>query len=109
MDTKLFVRIGAGVFVAIALTMTAIQLREAPVRTVPAIKAVIGGEGDPLAETLRDCAVMGEQALDVPTCRAAWAEKRRRFLGIDGKVGRPVPAVSASIAAPADPQPAKGQ
>ena len=30
MDTKLFARIGAGAFVAVALTMTALQLREDP-------------------------------------------------------------------------------
>ncbi|MDP3550660.1 MAG: putative entry exclusion protein TrbK-alt [Novosphingobium sp.] len=109
MDTKLFARIGAGAFVAIALTMTALQLRQEPVRTVPKIETVIDGEGDPFAAMLRDCAAMGEEALDVPECRAAWAEKRRRFLGVKGETSSPVVTQSANAAIPAGPQPAKGQ
>ncbi|MBB3860892.1 conjugative transfer region protein TrbK [Novosphingobium hassiacum] len=109
MDTKLFARIGAGAFVAIALTMTALQLREEPARTVPEIETVIDSEGDPLAAMLRECAAMGEEALDVPACRAAWSEKRRRFLGIKGEASSPVTTESVPIVVPADTKPAKGQ
>lgn len=108
MDTKLFARIGAGAFVAIALTMTALQLRQGPVRTVPEIEYVTDDEGDPLDAMLRDCAAMGEQALEVPVCLAAWAEKRRRFLGDKPRPVDPVAEDGAPTAAPADPQPAKG-
>lgn len=109
MDTKLLARLGAGAFVAIALTMTALQLREEPVRTVPEINTVIDGEGDPLAAMLRDGAAMGERALEVPACRAAWAENRRRFLGVKGEASNSVTTENAAIAAPANPQPARGQ
>lgn len=108
MDTKLFARIGAEAFVAIALTMTALQLREGPVPAVPEIEYVTDDEGDPLGAMLRDCAAMGEQALEVPACLAAWAEKRRRFLGARPRPVSPVTGDGAPSAAPVDPQPAKG-
>lgn len=80
MDSKLFARIGAVAFVAIALTMTALSLREEP--SVPAeTVTMFEPDGDPLPAQLRSCSAMGELALSSPDCRAAWAEKRRRFLG----------------------------
>lgn len=108
MDTKLFARIGAGAFVAIALTMTALQLREGPLRPVPEIEYVTDDEGDPLDVMLRDCAAMGEQALEIPSCLAAWAEKRRRFLGARPRPVDPVAEDGAPSAAPVDPQPVTG-
>lgn len=80
MNTKLFARIGAGVFVAIALTMTAFQLREERPTPPPETISVAEPEGDPLPAQIRACAAVGEQAVDLPDCRAAWAENRRRFL-----------------------------
>lgn len=91
MDTKLFARIGAVAFVAIALTMTALSLREEhspPDETV----TVFEPDGDPLPAQLKTCNEMGELALSSPDCRAAWAEKRRRFLG-----GEPPTDSDASI------------
>ena len=93
MDTKLFARIGAGAFVAIALTMSVLQLREERPEPLPEIITVFEPDGDPLPGQLRACAAIGELALSSPDCRAAWAEKRRRFLGIDG--GEPSPATQA--------------
>jgi len=83
MDTKLFARIGAGAFVAVALTMTALDLREEP--RVPPTETITVWvpDGDPLPARLRACSAMGELAVSSPDCRAAWAEKRRRFLGIE--------------------------
>ncbi len=114
MDTKLFARIGAGAFVAVALTMTALQLREERKVSLPEIITVAEPDGDPLAATLRDCGARGEQALESPVCRAAWAEKRRRFLGTAGKPGSAGAAAEAATEAsdPAglsqlEPQPAK--
>lgn len=101
MDTKLFARIGAGAFVAVALTMTALQLREEPAPPQPEIITVFEPDGDPLPAQLRACSAMGELALSSPECRAAWAEKRRRFLGIaaDKVVGNaaPVPSEGAPV------------
>lgn len=99
MDTKLFARIGAGAFVAVALTMTALQLREERKVSLPEIITVAEPDGDPLAATLRDCGAQGEQALESPVCRAAWIEKRRRFLGTERKpAGAVAPAEAATEA-----------
>jgi conjugative transfer region protein TrbK len=81
MDTKLFVRIGAVGFVAVAITMTALQLREEPIRVGPDVIEVTDPKSDPLPAQLRLCNAMGAAAAHDPICRAAWAEKRRRFLG----------------------------
>ena len=93
MDTKLFARIAAGAFVAVALTMTVLTLREERAVPLPEMVTVWEPDGDPLPAQLKACGGMGELALSSPDCRAAWAEKRRRFLGIEG--GEPSPATQA--------------
>ena len=80
---RLFARIGAIGSVAVALTMTALQLREEPKPVPVEVTTVFEPDGDPLPLQLRACAQMGELALSSPDCRAAWAEKRRRFFGVD--------------------------
>lgn len=85
MDSKLLARIGAGAFVAVALTMSLLQLREEPAKPLLASITVLEPDGDPLPAKLRACSEMGELALSSPDCREAWAEKRRRFLGVSGK------------------------
>jgi conjugative transfer region protein TrbK len=112
MDTKLFARIGAGAFVAIALTMSLLQLREEPEVTPVETETAWEPDGDPLPAQLRACAAMGELALSSPDCRAAWAEKRRRFLGVENDASDPasdaaIDATPAPTPAP-EPQPAKG-
>lgn len=112
MDTKLFARIGAGAFVAIALTMSVLQLREERPEPLPEVITVFEPDGDPLPAQLRACAAMGELALSSPDCRTAWAEKRRRFLGVESDAS--VPPGDAAVEkseAPvpsSEPQPAKG-
>ena len=81
MDTKLFARIGAIAFVAIAITMSALQLREKPVPAIPQVIDVSEPDSDPLPDLLRQCSAMGEAAASARFCHEAWAEKRRRFLG----------------------------
>ena len=85
MDSKLFARIGAGVFVAVALTMSLLQLREEPAEPLPESITDLEPDGDPLPAILRACSNMGELALSSPDCHEAWAEKRRRFLGVSGE------------------------
>lgn len=85
MNPKLFARIGAVAFVAVAITMTALQLREEPVREVPEVIDVTDPDSDPLPAQLRLCKAMGEAASRDPVCHAAWEEKRRRFLGKSGR------------------------
>jgi conjugative transfer region protein TrbK len=96
-DTKLFARVGAVAFVAIALTMTALTLREGPGNTRPETITVWEPDGDPLPAQLKACNEMGEVALSSPDCRAAWTEKRRRFLGAspDNAVAK-APAIEPS-------------
>jgi conjugative transfer region protein TrbK len=108
MDTKLFARIGAGAFVAIALTMSLLQLREGPEVTPVETETVWELDGDPLPAQLRACAAMGDLALSSPDCRAAWAEKRRRFLGIESDASEPAVDASAAPTPSSEPQPAKG-
>jgi conjugative transfer region protein TrbK len=109
MDTRLFARIGAIAIAAIAITVAALQLREEPARVMPEVIAVIDPDGDPLPMQLRACAGLGEIALSSSDCRAAWAEKRRRFLRHEGAASAPVNDPVGAAAPRAEPQPAKGE
>jgi conjugative transfer region protein TrbK len=106
MDGKLLARIGAAVFVGLAAAMTLLQLREEPALPSDPLLAVQPLDGDPLALQLRACAQMGELALSSPDCRAAWAEKRRRFFsvehgeaysGLDATTGEAAAGVSRAV------------
>ena len=83
MDTKLFARIAAGAFIAVALTMTVLTLREEREVVQSEVATIREPDSDPLPGQLKACAAMGEPALSAPDCRAAWAEQRQRFLGIE--------------------------
>jgi conjugative transfer region protein TrbK len=83
MDGKPFARIGAAVFVGLAVAVALVQLREEPQGRAAPDAAVWVPDGDPLPAQLRACSQMGELALSSADCRAAWAEKRRRFFGVD--------------------------
>lgn len=109
MDTRVFARIGAIGIAAIAITVAALELREEPARVTPEVIAVIDPDGDPLSVQLRVCAGMGELALSSPDCRAAWAEKRRRFPRRDTAARLPVDDPVGAAAPRAEPQPAKGE
>lgn len=109
MGAKLFARIGAVAFVAIAITMSALQLREERVPAVPDVVDVTDPDSDPLPERLRQCNAMGEAAARDPICHAAWAEKRRRFLGAKGEASAPATEASAPPSGLSEPEPAKGQ
>ena len=101
MDTKLFARIGAGAFVAVALTISVLPLREEPRVTPSKIITVWEPDGDPLPAQLRACSAMGELALSSPDCRAAWAEKRGRFLGVESDAQPSEAAAPLAADAPA--------
>ena len=81
MDSKLLARIGAIIFVAIAITMTAIEMARAPlpVREAPVSVAETTAT-DPLLIELRRCQSLGQAGASDPDCLRAWAENRRRFL-----------------------------
>ena len=96
MDTKLFARIAAGAFVAVALTMTVLTLREEREVVQSEVVTIREPDSDPLPGKLKACAAMGELALSAPDCRAAWAEQRQRFLGIAPGEASPEPDQSPS-------------
>jgi conjugative transfer region protein TrbK len=93
MDGKLLARIGAAVFVGIAVAMTLVQLHEEPEQRVEEAATIWVPDGDPLPAQLRVCAQMGELALSSSDCRAVWAEKRRRFFGVDHPDAYPEPVL----------------
>lgn len=81
MDGKMLARLGAVVFVAVAITATAIELsrKEAVPATAPVL--VLRPEADPLHERQRRCQQLGLKAAENAECLRAWAETRDRFLG----------------------------
>ena len=81
MDTKLLARIGTVIFIAIAITMTAIEMSRAP-ETARAESAAVAETSatDPLLMELRRCQSLGQAGASDPDCLRAWAESRRRFL-----------------------------
>jgi conjugative transfer region protein TrbK len=81
MDGKILARLGALVFIAIAVTATAIDMarKDEPSASPPA--PALQPPTDPLRESLRRCQQLGEAAANDADCLAAWAESRDRFLG----------------------------
>lgn len=95
MDGKTLARIGAVVFVAVAITATAIEMnRPADRQADPAPLAQPVTARDPLRAELARCGAMGEAGGRDPSCLRAWAENRRRFLG------QPEPTPSSEASAP---------
>jgi conjugative transfer region protein TrbK len=81
MDGKMLARLGAVVFVAVAVTATAIEMtrkEEAP-ETWPSGRAA-EAPADPLRDALIRCQALGEEGPRDSDCRRAWAENRHRFL-----------------------------
>ena len=91
MDGKTLARIGAVIFVALAITATAIEMnRPADRPDDPVTVAQPVTTRDPLRAELARCGAMGEAGGRDPACLHAWAENRRRFLG------QPEPATSTA-------------
>lgn len=92
MDGKLFARIAAIVFVAVAVTATAIEMtrkEEEPVAAV--LRSVQETPVDPLRAAQRRCQLLGEAAARDTECLRVWAETRDRFLGITPPPASPQP------------------
>lgn len=81
MDGKLLARIGAIVFVAIAITATAIQMTRKDDVPAEAPARLVQPDRDPLREGQRRCQQLGQKAADDAECLRVWAETRDRFLG----------------------------
>lgn len=81
-ETKLLARIGAVVFIAIAITMTAIEMSRpagsGQDESAPAV--AVSETADPLLIELRRCQSLGAAGASDHDCLRAWAENRRRLL-----------------------------
>jgi conjugative transfer region protein TrbK len=98
MDGKLLARIGALVFVALAVTATAIEMtRKEDEPSSRASEPVGVTPADPLRAELIRCQGLGEAGPRDPTCLRAWAESRERFLTSGA---RPAERVPDPLAAP---------
>ena len=82
MDGKTLARIGAVVFIALAVVATAIEVNrpvyQAESQTAQRPPLVTR---DPLDAELTRCSGIGAARSRDPSCLKAWAENRRRFLG----------------------------
>lgn len=95
MDGKTLARIGAVVFVAVAIVATAIEMNRTPDSPdAPASSARPLVTRDPLDAELARCSGLGEAGARDPSCLKAWGQARRRFLG------QPAPVASSSPSAP---------
>lgn len=80
MDGKMLARLGAVVFVAIAVTAAAIEMtrkEEAPASSPASLQQPAR---DPLREGQRRCQQLGAAAASDAECLRVWAETRERFL-----------------------------
>lgn len=85
MDGKMLARLGAVVFVAVAITAAVVELIRKDEPTAAPPVSIVEPERDPLREGQRRCQQLGQQAASDAECLRVWAETRDRFL-------RPTPA-----------------
>ncbi|WP_418460048.1 putative entry exclusion protein TrbK-alt [Brucella intermedia] len=85
MDGKMLARLGAVVFVAVAITAAVVELTRKEEPKEDFSTRTIEPRRDPLREAQRRCQQLGQQAAGVAECLRVWAETRDRFL-------RPSPA-----------------
>jgi conjugative transfer region protein TrbK len=82
-------QIGVVVFVAFAITATAMGLVRKEEAQDPNIAQPLPPVTDPLRAELTRCQELGEASPRDATCLAAWATARRRFLGDGARSGQP--------------------
>ncbi|ODT81431.1 MAG: conjugal transfer protein TrbK [Pelagibacterium sp. SCN 64-44] len=81
MDGKMLARLAAIIFVAFAITATAIEMTRKDEAPSPRPAAAVELVRDPLRERQRQCQQLGQSAASDPDCLRVWAETRDRFLG----------------------------
>ncbi|MBE9605747.1 putative entry exclusion protein TrbK-alt [Acetobacteraceae bacterium H6797] len=81
MDGKMLARLGAVVFVAVAITATAIEMTRTERTPEPNPVRLVEPVRDPLRDGQRRCQQLGQAAASDPDCMRVWAETRDRFLG----------------------------
>lgn len=80
MDGKMLARLGAVVFVGVAITAAVIEFTRQPEPAEVGPQARQRGDTGDLRQRLRRCRDMGEAATRDPACLGIWAENRDRFL-----------------------------
>ena len=81
MDGKMLARIGAIMFVAVAITATAIELTRKDDAPASSPMPLLHPATDPLRQAQRRCQQLGQQAANDTDCLRVWSETRDRFLG----------------------------
>ncbi|WP_019197519.1 putative entry exclusion protein TrbK-alt [Afipia birgiae] len=106
----MFARLGAIVFIAVAVTAAAIEMtRQEDAPIYQSVDRAGAETADPLRAELIRCAGIGEAGPRDPSCLRAWAENRRRFLAPGARPAEPLPEAprsprpTATIPAPAVP------
>jgi conjugative transfer region protein TrbK len=108
MDGKMLARLGAVVFVAVAITATAIEMswkEEAP-EAWPSGRAAVT-TADPLRDELIRCQALGEAGPRDPACLRAWAENRNRFLAPGARPAERLPDMAPAPRNDTTPQPGR--
>jgi len=81
MDSKMLARVGAILFIAVAITATVIELTREDDAPASEPVRVLRPETNPLREGQRRCQQLGQAAANDAECLRVWAETRDRFLG----------------------------
>ena len=83
MDPSTLARVGAIVFIAIAITAAIIEATrtDASAPAPSATSVTMTDQRDPLGAELTRCSEAGEAATRDPACLKVWEQNRRRFLG----------------------------
>ena len=81
MDGKMLARLGAIIFVSLAITATAIEMTRKDAAPETERVHTVEPKRDALREGQRRCQQLGQQAADDAECLRVWAETRDRFLG----------------------------
>ncbi len=106
MDGKMLARLGAVVFVAVAITATAIELTRKEEEPATPLAAPAVAVADPHRAELLRCQRLGEAGPRDPACLRAWAENRERFLAPGA---RPMARVPEAAEGPPPPPEAPTQ
>lgn len=95
MDGKMLARLGTVVFIAVAITATAIELtRKDEEPTVRDLSQAATAPADPLREELLRCQLLGEAGPRDAACLRAWADNRQRFLAPGARPAERLPEAS---------------
>ena len=81
MDGKMLARIGAITFVAVALTVPALELPRKDAAPTSSPMPQHRPATNPLRDAQRRCQQLGQAAANDTECLHVWAETRDRFLG----------------------------